>query len=165
MLKNILFAFCILFSVISFSQESIKVLLEKFNTQEIPYIHAHTLYKNLESYILLDTRELTEYNTSHIKNAILVGYNNFNTENILKNIPNKNQKIVVYCSVGIRSEKIGLQLKKFGYHNVYNLFGGIFEWKKLNNTVYNYAEKETDSVHVFSKKWSKWLQKGIAVYD
>jgi len=33
----------------------------------------------------------------------------------------------VYCSLGIRSEVIAKKLKKAGYTNVFNLYGGIFE--------------------------------------
>ena len=36
--------------------------------------------------------------------------------------------IVVYCSVGYRSEKIAEELDKLGFTNVSNLYGGIFEW-------------------------------------
>jgi hypothetical protein len=45
------------------------------------------------------------------------------------------------------------------------LFGGIFEWKNNNFTVYNSKEEATENVHAFSKDWSKWLLKGKKVYD
>jgi 3-mercaptopyruvate sulfurtransferase SseA len=73
--------------------------------------------------------------------------------------------IVVYCSLGVRSEDIAEQLKKEGYTNVYNLFGGIFEWKNSNHKVYDNKEEPTENVHAFSKKWSKWLLKGNKIYD
>ena len=115
--------------------------------------------------IILDSRELNEYKTSHLKNAIHVGYDNFNIDSLQKKIPNKDSRIVVYCSVGIRSESIADSLKLAGYSQVKNLFGGIFEWKNHNFPVYNIEEKETDSVHTFSKTWSKWLKKGVKVYE
>ena len=52
-----------------------------------------------------------------------------------------------------------------GYKNVQNLYGGIFEWKNNDGKVYNQQEKETDSVHAFSKHWGKLLLKGEKVYD
>ena len=115
--------------------------------------------------VLLDSREEKEYQTSHIKEAIRVGYDFFNLDSVQQKLPNKDSKIVVYCSVGVRSEDIAEKLKKAGYNNVYNLFGGIFEWKSNNFPVYNSAEKETDSIHTFNKVWSKWLKKGIKVYE
>ena len=101
---------------------------------------------------------------SHLDKAQCVGYDYFNLEEVIKKLPHKNQKIVVYCSVGIRSEDIAQQLKEAGYTNVYNLFGGIFEWKNNNYTLYNQKQIKTDSVHTFNKAWSKWLKKGIKVY-
>jgi rhodanese-related sulfurtransferase len=115
--------------------------------------------------IILDSRELKEYEVSHISNAIHVGYDHFNIETVTTQITDKAKTIVVYCSVGIRSENIGEQLKKAGFTNVYNLFGGIFEWKNKGNIVYDSKEEETDKVHTFSKLWSKWLKEGEKVYD
>jgi len=115
--------------------------------------------------IILDSRELKEYEVSHIKDAIQVGYDHFNIEIIEKQVKDKSKTIVVYCSVGIRSEDIGEKLEKAGYTNVYNLFGGIFEWKNKDRIVYNTEEKPTENVHTFSKEWSKWLLKGIKIYD
>jgi rhodanese-related sulfurtransferase len=157
-----------LFSFGSFglqAQNSIKKLLKKHNDNSVTYItykELKTLYKDI---VLLDTRELKEYKTSHLKNAIHVGYDHFQINSIQKKIPNKDSQIVVYCSVGIRSESIGDRLKKIGYKNVKNLFGGIFEWKNNDQKVFNLKEQETDSVHTFNKAWSKWLQKGIKVYE
>ena len=116
--------------------------------------------------IILDAREPKEYKTSHIKNAVLVGYDYFNLDSISEKLPkNKDEKIVVYCSLGIRSETIGEKLKKAGYTNVYNLYGGIFEWKNKNFSVYNSEENETENVHTFNEAWSQWLLKGNKVYE
>ena len=81
---------------------------------------------------ILDAREKEEYSTSHLKNAIFVGHTTFELDSVLTKIPNKNSEIVVYCSIGIRSETIASKLKKAGYSNVFNLYGGIFEWKNNN---------------------------------
>ncbi|WP_034041600.1 rhodanese-like domain-containing protein [Wocania ichthyoenteri] len=152
------------FSGISFSQENLSELLKKHNSESIPYISAEDLSKQ-QNIIILDSRELSEYKTSHLQHAIYVGYDNFNLKKTIKKFNNKQQPIVVYCSLGIRSEDIAEKLKKAGYTNVYNLYGGIFEWKNNNMPVYNSKEKETDSIHTFSKEWSKWLNKGTKVYD
>ena len=51
-----------------------------------------------------------------------------------------------------------------GYSAVYNLYGGIFEWKNQNQAVYR-NHKETEEVHAYNKMWGFWLDKGIKVYD
>ena len=94
-----------------------------------------------------------------------MGYNDFSSEEISDSIQNKNMPLIVYCSLGIRSEEIGEKLKKAGFTNVKNLYGGIFEWKNAGYPVINSEGKETDSIHTFSKAWSKWLLKGQKVYD
>jgi len=164
-MKNALFfllCFCYLSSV---AQKSMDKLLKQHNDNSIPYITAQELAMPKTQVIILDSRELIEYETSHLKNAIHVGFNHFKIDNIEKQIPNKDSKIVVYCSVGIRSESIGDSLKKAGYNYVENLYGGIFEWKNNHFPVYNSKEKETDSIHTFNKVWSEWLKKGIKVYE
>ena len=166
-MKHLLIFIIIIFSSIQlcFGQKSIDKLLKQYNDNSIPYITVQELAMPKTDAILLDSRELKEYETSHIKNAIHVGYDHFKIESVKKKIPNKDSKIVVYCSVGIRSEAIADSLKKAGYNNVENLYGGIFEWKSNDFPVYNSAEKETDSIHTFNKVWSKWLKKGIKVYE
>jgi len=99
---------------------------------------------------------------SHIPNALFTGYKDFNTD-ALKDIP-KTDTIVVYCSVGYRSERIGEKLQKMGYSNVFNLYGGIFEWKNTGLEVVDTDGTETEKVHTYNKTWSKWLTRGEKVY-
>ena len=150
---------------ICFAQETISDLLNKYNTKSVPYISVQELAMPKTEAIILDAREPKEYETSHIKDALCVGYDFFNIETILDTIKNKDEQIVVYCSLGIRSEDIAEKLKIAGYTNVYNLYGGIFEWKNKDFNVYNSEETETENVHTFSEEWSQWLKKGIKVYE
>lgn len=136
----------------------LKVLLSH-NVDEISVKDAATIQNEA---VFLDARERNEYNVSHIKNAKWVGYNNFDASK-LKGI-SKNKKIIIYCSVGYRSEKITKKLNKLGYKNVSNLYGGIFEWVNQGNKVYNDQGKTTLKVHTYNKAWSKWLNRGVKVY-
>ncbi|SDR87962.1 Rhodanese-related sulfurtransferase [Formosa sp. Hel1_31_208] len=159
--------FLLLFSLttsICFSQNSMRELLKKYNTGDIPYISVEELAMPKTKAIILDARELAEFEISHLKNAIHIGYDEFQMASIENVIQNKNNEIIVYCSLGIRSEVIAKRLREEGYTNVKNLFGGIFEWKNKNFKVYNSQDKLTDSIHAYSKSWSKWLEKGIKVY-
>ena len=121
----------------------------------MPVISVKDLKKIEDEVVLLDAREMKEYETSHIKGAKYVGFDKFTTKNI-ENI-DKDKKIVVYCSIGYRSEKIAEKLKKLGYTNVYNLYGSIFEWANEGNTIVNEAGEATKKLHTYNKKWSKWV--------
>ncbi len=147
------------------AQNSVSELLKLHNTESIPYITVEALAQQDTEAILLDSRELKEYNTSHLENAIHVGYDFFDITKVIETIADKSSKIVVYCSLGIRSEDIAEQLKKEGYTNVYNLFGGIFEWKNNDFAVYDINNEPTEDVHAFSNEWSPWLLKGNKIYD
>ena len=146
------------------AQETLSKLLNQYNKKHIPYMSVQELAMPKTQAIIFDARNENEYKVSHIKNAIWIGYDQFSIDSILKQVPNKNKEIVVYCSIGIRSETIAAKLKKAGYNHVFNLYGGIFEWKNNRLPVYNSKGKETDSVHVFSKEWGKWLKIGIKVF-
>ncbi len=154
-----------LFFHAAYAQESLKDVLEKYNSNDVPYVSIAELNTTSKTYILLDAREIEEFKVSHLKDAIHVGYNNFTMESVNDQVPNKNSDIVVYCSLGVRSEVIASKLIEAGYTNVQNLYGGIFEWKNQNHDVYNLRNQVTDSVHAYSKTWSKWLNSGIKVFS
>ena len=122
----------------------------------IPVIGVEELATSSDQYLLLDTREREEYDTSHIPNAMFSGYKNFDWS-ILEDIP-KDQAIVVYCSIGFRSEKIGEELQKKGFTNVKNLYGSIFEWANKGHSIIDQNGNKTNSVHTYNKKWSKWVE-------
>lgn len=159
----------ILFLLISSSitgQNKLDKLLNKWNTRSVPYISVETLAMPKTNAVLLDAREEDEFEVSHIKDALFVGYNDFKLKETLEKLPkNKDAKIVVYCSLGIRSETVAHKLIQEGYTNVYNLYGGIFEWKNNNFKIIDTLGNETEKVHTFSKNWSKWLTKGEKVYE
>ncbi|KAB1067531.1 rhodanese-like domain-containing protein [Tamlana haliotis] len=164
-MKNLILFILFLSATASFAQKPLDKLLKKHNKESVPYIKASELQNTSSEVIYLDTRAPHEYAVSHLKDAILVGYNNFSMDSIKKIIPNKTSEIVVYCTLGMRSEAIGEKLKKAGYTHVKNLYGGIITWKNNDFPVYNRNNKQTDSVHTYSKSWRKWLKNGIQVYE
>lgn len=163
-MRIFLFHILVLSSFFGFSQDNLDDLLKQYNKNTVPYISVQELAMPKTDAIILDAREQSEYNVSHLKGALFVGYDNFNLEQTIQQLQDKDQAIVVYCSLGIRSETIANRLKKAGYTNVKNLYGGIFEWRNNDFEVYNQEENKTDSIHAFSKAWSKWLHKGTKVY-
>ena len=159
-----LFTIICFFSMMVSAQSTIPQVLKKLNKQSVPYIKVEEL-KSKNNLIYLDAREPKEFNVSHIKNAIPVGFDHFKIQTVTSAVKDKNATIVVYCSIGVRSEKIGEKLLKSGYKNVYNLYGGIFEYKNSGGKVINNQNKQTDSVHAYNKEWSVYLTKGIKIYE
>ncbi|WP_036156836.1 rhodanese-like domain-containing protein [Maribacter forsetii] len=145
------------------SQDKISKALKSWNKGTIPYVYFDNM-PTFDSIAFLDTREKEEFEVSHLENALWVGYKKFNEQVVLETITDKDQPIIVYCSIGVRSEDIGEQLKELGYTNILNLYGGIFDWKNKGGEVFNDQEIATDSVHAFSKHWGKLLHEGIKVY-
>lgn len=163
--KVILTALFLLLNFTFQAQNQLSELLKKYNTNSVSYISVQELAMPKTNAVIFDAREPEEYAVSHLKNAISVGYNKFDMDVVESKFKDKNQMIVVYCSVGIRSETIGEKLQNAGYKNIHNLYGGIFEWKNRDFPIFDSNGKKTDKVHVFSKAWGKWLQNGIKVYD
>ncbi len=126
----------------------------EMQVQEAARDHAHLVF--------LDAREPQEYAVSHLEGAIPVGYDHFTIAALPATLA-KDAPVVVYCSVGYRSEKITEQLRTAGFTNVSNLYGGIFEWVNQGHPVVN-AEGPTERVHAFSRTWGVWLRKGKKVY-
>lgn len=76
--------------------------------------------------ILLDVRSKQEYQEGHLPGAINIPEYEI-TSRAEREIPKKNQLIVVYCQYGTRSRNSYMKLRKMGYTNIYNLYGGL-EW-------------------------------------
>ncbi|MGB5691158.1 MAG: rhodanese-like domain-containing protein [Flavobacteriaceae bacterium] len=141
---------------------SIDHALKKYNLESVPYIKVSTILTE-QPYLIIDAREKEEYMVSHIPGALWVGYKTFQMESLNERFP-KDTSIVVYCSVGVRSEDIGEQLMEQGFTDVHNLYGGIFEWKNLGGPVVDSLEKDTENVHAYSKYWSHLLTEANKVY-
>ena len=85
--------------------------------------------------ILIDARKPFEFNVGTFKGAINPEINNFREfPKYLKKL-DKNQKIAMFCTGGIRCEKASVYLDKKGFKNVYQLKGGIINYlKKVNKS-------------------------------
>ncbi|MFN0201376.1 MAG: rhodanese-like domain-containing protein [Bacteroidia bacterium] len=160
----VLFLMLFLHISLTFAQSSSAyyALLRTLYKGTVPLAMMDVVVKKNGNTVLLDAREWKEYQVSHLKGARWIGYDNFKISAI-KDIP-KNTHIIVYCSVGYRSERIGEQLKAAGYTQVQNLYGGIFEWINAGLEVIDAAGKKTNKVHGYNKLWGKWVEKGVVVY-
>jgi len=156
-----------LFNGFGFAQNAIDKAIEKYNSNSVEYISvpelASLMQKN-KDFKLLDTRAVSEYEVSHLKDAIYVGYKEFDLESIQDKIK-PDDTIIMYCSVGVRSEQIGEQLQEAGYNKVYNLYGGLFEWFNQGNEIFNLQNQQTDSIHAYNNKWGQYIKRGTKVYE
>lgn len=113
-----------------------------------------------DTVLILDTRSLEEYQVSHIKGARWVGYDEFTIDKI-DNFA-RDTTVVLYCSVGYRSDIVGKKLQDAGFGQVYNLWGGIFAWINEGLPVYR-DDVVTLQIHPYSSSWGFWLTKGEKV--
>jgi thiosulfate/3-mercaptopyruvate sulfurtransferase len=110
--------------------------------------------KNLENYVLIDTRALDEWKGAtkygekrggHIKGALHLEWSNFfnedktiksqaQIEKIMNDLGvSKDDVIVPYCTAGIRSAHMSLVLRMAGYKNAKNYAASIYEWSAIKD--------------------------------
>lgn len=95
-----------------------------------------------EDYVMIDVRNNYESKIGHFEGAILPDLENFYDfpDWIDQSGIQKEKKVLMYCTGGIRCEKFSILMRKKGYNEVYQLHGGIL----------NYARKE-DGAHFKGK--------------
>jgi len=121
----------------------------------VDFISPAELSQSKDQSYIIDTRELEEFKISHIPSAHYASYNDFDIEPFL-DLP-RDTTVVVYCSIGYRSEKIGEILLEAGFTKVFNLYGSLFEWANQGYPMVDQAGEPTSKVHTYNKKWSQWV--------
>ena len=94
---------------------------------QISGAQAKTLMDSESGYIIIDARTQEEYDQGHIPGAILIPEYEI-ADRAEKELPDKDQLILVYCRSGRRSKIAAEELVKLGYTNVKE-FGGIIDWE------------------------------------
>lgn len=164
-LKILLFIFfcgiCFLQPQFVYSQSpAYKAVLSGLYDKNFPVVRPEQI-TDLAFYQVLDAREENEFAVSHLQGAQWVGYDTFSVKNV-QNL-DKNKPVLIYCTVGARSQEIGKKLVEAGFTRVFNLYGGIIHW--VNEGYPVMAEGEvTPKVHTYSKAWGIWLKNGEKVY-
>ena len=144
------------------SSKTYGAMLETMYKKSVPLVSVAEL-KKMSDVVLLDTRTKAEYDVSHLPNARWVGYDEFELKRV-ETIP-KQANVVLYCSVGYRSERVGEKLLSAGYQRVHNLYGSLFEWVNEGNPVVDKQDNPTQRVHAYSRLWGVWLKRGEKVYE
>ena len=94
--------------------------------QQISMDAAITQMAEEDNFILLDVRTPEEFADGHIPGAINIPNESIG-ENDITELPDKEQRIYVYCRSGNRSKQASQKLADMGYTNIFE-FGGINDW-------------------------------------
>ena len=80
-----------------------------------------------KDFVLLDVRDEDEYRAGYIPDAVHVtrGMLEFSVEDY---IPDRDQKVVVYCAAGLRSLLAAKSLQEMGYTDTVSMTGGYRDW-------------------------------------
>ena len=84
--------------------------------------------KNNSNFVIIDVRTPDEYKRGHIEGSKLI---NFYSDNFKDNLAklDRNKKYLVYCRSGSRSSRAVKFMSQLQFEQVYNLNGGIIDWK------------------------------------
>ena len=94
--------------------------------KQITVEEAKRIMDEESGFVILDVRRQDEYDSGHIPGAFLLTNESIGSGEIPA-LPDKSQKILVYCRSGNRSKQAANKLADLGYTNVYE-FGGINDW-------------------------------------
>lgn len=121
---------------------------------DVPLVSVDSLTR-MTAPLLLDTRGRYEFQVSHLPGAVRVEPGQA-PPTWLDTVP-RDRLIVVYCSVGYRSEKFARELRAAGFTAVSNLYGSLFEWVDRGHLVVDSTGAPTDQVHTYDQRWGQWL--------
>ena len=140
-------------------------LLQALYRGTVPTVQPAALARELRQPVppqLLDARTRSEFRVSHLRGARFVSYDSLAFEQFAG--LDRTRPVVVYCSVGYRSERLGERLHALGFRQVRNLYGGLFEWMNEGYPVVN-AQGPTVNVHPYSALWGPWIKRGNKTYE
>ena len=78
--------------------------------------------------IVIDVRTPEEYAETHIEGALNIDVNGDFLESV--KALDKTKKYIIYCRSGRRSAAAEKQLINAGFEEIYNVEGGILDWKE-----------------------------------
>lgn len=149
-------------TALNFSLDEIQQDIED-QYQNISHIDGnHVLTMKSEKTIIFDVRQQAEFDVSHLKNAIRIPPN-INNKDFMNTFGDQveGKNVIFYCSVGGRSSFLASRLKpsllKQGAKNIYNLKGGIFQWRNQQRTLIQ-NELPTQYIHPFNPLWGLLIE-------
>lgn len=122
MKRSILYV-CLMLSVCIFSCQT---MTEK-NIRQVTTNEFNTLLED-KTIQLIDVRTPKEFEIEHIENAKNINFFDEDFSNKINKL-NKEKPVYIYCRSGKRSGKSAAEFKKAGFTQIYNLEGGLLNWK------------------------------------
>ena len=116
-----------IFSLVAISSCDGEPTTNPISYEQITGEQAKALMDTEQDYVIIDARTQFEYDEGHIPGAILIPEYEI-AERAERELPNKDQLILVYCRSGRRSKIAAQALVDLGYTNVKE-FGGIIDWQ------------------------------------
>ena len=95
---------------------------------KVSLISPEKLNEELGSIQLIDVRTPEEFEEGHLENSRNMNYYDDDFKQQLS-VLDKNQKVYVYCKKGGRSANAAELLSEMGFTEIYDLEGGIDNWK------------------------------------
>lgn len=112
--------------------------------------------------VVVDVRSAEEFGVSHADGALHCPWQN-NTVKGWEQLP-KDQPIVVYCSVGKRSELAAEFLMDHGFQSVTNVYGGLFGAFNAAQAI-DQDHLVMQRIHGYNTRWGQWITRGEVVYE
>ena len=102
-----------------------KAVIKELSVDEVKKI----VDEKKEAVVLLDVRDSNELEQGTLAGAINIsrGQLEFKVRMI---IPDRNEKIIVYCGLDLRSPLATKTLNDLGYRNAVNMAGGLKAWRE-----------------------------------
>lgn len=117
--------FIFICSLLSFSVFNCQSPSDKNVTQLSPKEFQSFLSNDIQ---LIDIRTGREFNAEHINNAQNINFLSEDFSNTINKL-NKEEPVFIYCRSGKRSGKSVAKFEKAGFTKIYELKGGILNWK------------------------------------
>lgn len=103
---------------------------EETNKGEIKLVTAEEMHTLLlqKDVQLVDVRTPDEYQVGHLKNSQNIDFNSPTFDDDVSKL-DKTKPVMLYCKAGGRSAKCSQKLLEAGFIKIYDLEGGITQWK------------------------------------
>lgn len=114
------------------TQEAYERSLQELTDEELKEV----IDNNNQDRVILDMRNSYEYKLGHFKNAIPAGTINFReVENLMEDYKKQfeDKKVLMYCTWGIRCDKLSVMLKEKGIDNFYALQWWVVQYVNKHN--------------------------------
>jgi rhodanese-related sulfurtransferase len=100
---------------------------KSMNVKSMDVLALKDKFENHDDFVLVDVREVNEWETGHIPGAKFMPLSEF--QEYYQSL-DKNAEIILQCRSGKRSMSAALFLADQGYTNLSNLEGGILAWQE-----------------------------------